>query len=58
MHFSVGFVLAALAISAASSPVESRSGLKIPLTKRNGVPRADGTADLKYLRAHKQRAVR
>lgn len=58
MHFSVGFVLAALTLSAASSPVESRNGLKIPLTKRNGFPRADGTANIGYLRAHKDRAVR
>lgn len=58
MRFSVGFVLAALTISAAATPVETSSkGIKIPLTKKNGIPRADGTADLNFLRAHKDRTV-
>jgi hypothetical protein len=49
MHFSVGFVLAALALSAAATPVNSGRSLKIPLTKRSGVTNADGTINVNFL---------
>lgn len=56
MRFSVGFILAALSISTAATPVETKlagKGVKIPLAKRTSLQNADGTVDVERLLAHK-----
>jgi hypothetical protein len=58
MHLSVSSVLVALALSAATSPIESVEGTQIPIAKQFSLTKPDGSVDLELLRSSRRSSMK